>query len=79
MEEHRIRLANRHPEKTLLIQLPQSSVFPSESFKAGFRESLGTRIAARDQHSYTLIESEVKNVMLCPDAVHVLGHIPSGT
>ncbi|OII34323.1 polysaccharide pyruvyl transferase family protein [Plantibacter sp. MMLR14_011] len=79
LSEARYELAERLPADTLLIQAPQSVVFPTDAdrraFSRRFAARLNLRVAVRDQTSYDLLRDEVEDLSLSPDAVHLLGPI----
>lgn len=81
LSEARYALAERLPTETLLIQAPQSVVFPSaadrRTLSRRFASRPRLRVAVRDQHSYDLLRDEVDDLSLSPDAVHLLGAIPA--
>lgn len=81
LSEHRYQLAERlHPD-TLLIQGAQSVHFVGDRAVDEFLERMApraqTRIAVRDQHSFDLLSPHVSDVIMSPDAVHLLGEIPA--
>ncbi|KQQ10900.1 polysaccharide pyruvyl transferase family protein [Rathayibacter sp. Leaf296] len=79
--EHRYSLAERLPTETLLIQGPQSIHWASPSDRDEFlrrmapREQL--RIAVRDHDSFDDLKDDVEQLVLSPDAVHLLGPVPA--
>ncbi|SMQ70661.1 pyruvyl transferase EpsO [Plantibacter sp. VKM Ac-1784] len=79
LSEARYELAERLPADTLLIQAPQSVVFPTDAdrrtFSRRFAARPNLRVAVRDQTSYDLLRDEVEDLSLSPDAVHLLGSI----
>lgn len=79
LSEARYDLAERLPADTLLIQAPQSVVFPTDADRRAFSRRFAARpnlrVAVRDQTSYDLLRDEVEDLSLSPDAVHLLGSI----
>ncbi|ROR82420.1 pyruvyl transferase EpsO [Plantibacter flavus] len=79
LSDARYELAERLPADTLLIQAPQSVVFPTEADRRAFSRRFATRprlrVAVRDQASFDLLHDEVEDLSLSPDAVHLLGPI----
>ncbi|SKC74202.1 polysaccharide pyruvyl transferase family protein [Plantibacter cousiniae (nom. nud.)] len=79
LSEARYGLAERLPADTLLIQAPQSVVFPTDADRRAFSRRFAARpnlrVAVRDQTSYDLLRDEVEDLSLSPDAVHLLGPI----
>ncbi|MBF4566963.1 polysaccharide pyruvyl transferase family protein [Plantibacter sp. VKM Ac-2876] len=79
LSEARYELAERLPADTLLIQAPQSVVFPTDADRRAFSRRFAARpnlrVAVRDQTSYDLLRDEVEDLSLSPDAVHLLGPI----
>jgi len=79
LSEARYALAERLPADTLLIQAPQSVVFPADADRRAFSRRFAARpnlrVAVRDQTSYDLLRDEVDDLSLSPDAVHLLGPI----
>jgi exopolysaccharide biosynthesis predicted pyruvyltransferase EpsI len=79
LSEARYALAERLPHDTLLIQAPQSVVFPTDADRRAFSRRFAARaklrVAVRDQASYDLLRDEVGDLSLSPDAVHLLGAI----
>lgn len=75
---HRYSLAERLAAETLLIQAPQSVHFVA-SDRSRFQTSMAkrplTRIAVRDRRSYRELESDVEELLLVPDSVHILAEI----
>ncbi|MBD8103537.1 polysaccharide pyruvyl transferase family protein [Plantibacter sp. CFBP 8775] len=79
LSEARYDLAERLPADTLLIQAPQSVVFPTDADRRAFSRRFAARpnlrVAVRDRTSYDLLRDEVEDLTLSPDAVHLLGSI----
>ncbi|HXH36684.1 MAG TPA: polysaccharide pyruvyl transferase family protein [Plantibacter sp.] len=79
LSEARYRLAEELPADTLLIQAPQSVVFPTpadhRALVARFASRPNLRVAVRDQVSFDLLRPDVDDLSLSPDAVHLLGPI----
>lgn len=79
--EHRYRLAERLRQQTLLVQEPQSIYFTSDLERDTFRVRMAgraqLRLGVRDQHSFDQVKEEIDNLVLSPDAVHLLGEISS--
>jgi exopolysaccharide biosynthesis predicted pyruvyltransferase EpsI len=79
VNESRYDLAEHLPSETLLIQAPQSVVFPEpsdqEAFVRRFASRRRLRVAVRDQASFDLVRDHVDDLTLSPDAVHLLGAI----
>ena len=79
--EHRYKLAENLRDDTLLVQYPQSVHFSTKEARLEFDSRMAKRsqlrIAVRDNESYKLLESSVSDLYLIPDAVHLLGKIPS--
>ncbi|VXC40989.1 polysaccharide pyruvyl transferase family protein [Plantibacter sp. T3] len=79
LSEARYDLAEHLPVDTLLIQAPQSVVFPTDADRRAFSRRFAARpklrVAVRDQSSYDLLRDEVDDLSLSPDAVHLLGPI----
>lgn len=79
LNEHRYRLAEQLRPETLLIQGAQSVHFVDSATFEGFVRRMAPRrnmrIAVRDRHSFNLLRPHVEDLLLVPDAVHVLGVI----
>jgi exopolysaccharide biosynthesis predicted pyruvyltransferase EpsI len=79
LSEHRYRLAERLNPNTMLIQAPQSVHFPHaadrDEFLKRMSRRVNLRIAVRDHLSQSLLVDHAREVILSPDAVHLLGHI----
>jgi exopolysaccharide biosynthesis predicted pyruvyltransferase EpsI len=75
----RAKLASRLPSETLLLQEPQTVHFTSPAEERKFHLAFGaranTRVAVRDHRSAAIMGNLVPEVILSPDAVHVLGPI----
>jgi exopolysaccharide biosynthesis predicted pyruvyltransferase EpsI len=80
-ESHRKDMALKLREDTLLIQAPQSINFIDDQARTDFMGSVGQRqslrIAVRDQHSRDELSSIRGRTFLSPDAVHMMGPIPT--
>lgn len=82
-DQHRYRIAEHLRPGTRIIQGPQSVHFASEAGRHAFTERFGNRrdvtIAARDERSRRALEdlNISAEIMLMPDAVHVLGALRS--
>jgi exopolysaccharide biosynthesis predicted pyruvyltransferase EpsI len=80
-DRHRYRISEHLRAGTKVIQGPQSVHFVSEAKRCAFVQRFGTRegikIAARDEQSRQLLEDLGihAEIILMPDAVHVLGAI----
>lgn len=76
--EHRYALAERLNPSAMLIQGPQSVHFPSSGDQDSFLSRMATRpklrIAVRDEDSRKLL-NDACDVILSPDAAHLLGSI----
>jgi len=81
LSEHRYRLAEQLNTDTLLIQGAQSVHFVSDSAKDEFLRRMAPRkhlrVAVRDEESFRLLRPHIDELLLCPDAVHLLGDIPA--
>lgn len=75
----RTEIATRLPEDTVLVQEPQTVHFTAldarRKFEQGFARRPNTRVAVRDHRSAELLRGVVPEVIICPDAVHMLGWI----
>lgn len=81
LSEHRYQLAETLDQSTLLIQEPQSVHFVDDQAHEEFIHRMSARenmrIGVRDQVSFDLLKHDVPNLILSPDAVHLLGPIES--
>lgn len=81
LSEHRYRLAERMRPDALLIQGPQSVHFVNDAAHEEFVRRMAPRarmrIAVRDHHSLDALRPHVRELILSPDAVHLLGEIPA--
>ncbi|MGK9148832.1 polysaccharide pyruvyl transferase family protein [Plantibacter flavus] len=79
LSESRYALAEQLHAETLLIQAPQSVVFPSDADRRELVRRFASRpllrVAVRDEASYKLLRDDVADLSLSPDAVHLLGPI----
>ena len=79
LNEHRYRLAERLDPDALLIQGPQSVHFVDDAATDEFLRRMAPRrnlrVAVRDTHSFELLRTYVDDLLLVPDAVHLLGEI----
>lgn len=78
-DRHRFYLAENLPRETLLIQEPQTVHFTSTATQADFERRFAarpnTRLAVRDHRSAATVMSMMSEVVISPDAVHMLGAI----
>lgn len=80
METFRTELARRLAPGSVLIQLPQSVVFPRPEDRANLAEAFDrpeVRLAARDQQSFDALREIGLHPHLVPDMAHHLGFIDS--
>lgn len=79
LNEHRYRLAESLDPATLLIQGSQSVHFVNDRTFQDFLRRMAPRkklrVAVRDQYSFDLLRPHVEDLLLVPDAVHLLGDI----
>lgn len=79
--KQRYELARRLPRATPFILAPQSVAFVNKAARAEFDRAFAShkdvRVAVRDTRSAETIRSSFPGVVLMPDAVHVLGELPS--
>lgn len=81
LSEHRYRLAERLRSDTLLVQGAQSVHFVNEAAVDEFVRRMAprknVRVAVRDEHSFTVLKPHIEDLIMSPDAVHLLGEIPA--
>lgn len=81
IDRHRLRVVRGLRPSTLLVQAPQSIHFKTPAARqelvSAFAARSRLRVAVRDATAVEVLRDELPDVLLVPDAVHLIGHVPA--